>query len=94
MQTRENEGSSDRQSAGRGCDEKKLKEKDWSHDLEETPQLPPEAPSGATANHTANNDPQDESPKGTLIRFSFILYEPVEMMKRETRCSEHFKKLD
>ena len=42
---------------------------------------------------TAKLDPQDESPRGIPKRFSFILDEPSEMMKRETRCSEDFKKL-
>ena len=71
----------------------KTKEEDRSYDLEETPQFPPEAPSGATADRTEKREPQDESPGGIAKRFSFILDEPSEMMKRETRRSEDFKKL-
>ena len=92
-QTREDEGSRDRQRFGRGFDDKKRKEEDRSHDLEEKPQLPPEAPSGTTADRTAKREPQNESPRGIPKRFSFILDEPSEMMKRETRRSEDVKKL-
>ena len=45
-QTREDEGSPDRQSFVRGFDDRIIEEKDRSHDLEEKPQFPPEAPSG------------------------------------------------
>ena len=93
LQTREDEGSLDRQSFGRGFYDRKIKEEDPSHDLEENPQLPPEAPSRATADRTVKREPQDESPRGIPKRFSFILDEPSEMMKRETRRSEDFKKL-
>ena len=44
LQTREDEGSPDRRSFGRGFDDKKIKEEDRSHDLEENPQLVHEAP--------------------------------------------------
>ena len=42
---------------------------------------------------TAKLDPQDESPRGIPKRFSFILDESSDIMKRETRRSEDFKKL-
>ena len=52
-----NEESLDRLSLGRGFDDKKIKEEDSSHDLEEKPQFPPEAPSGATADRTVKREP-------------------------------------
>ena len=54
-------------------------------DLEEKPQLPPEAPSGATADRAAKHDPQDENPRGIPKRFSFVNEEPSEKMKKASR---------
>ena len=79
--TRKKEKFTDCQSFGRGFEETKIKEEDRSHDLEENSQLLPVAPLGATANRTVKRSPQDESPKGILKRFSFILEMPSEMMK-------------
>ena len=42
---------------------------------------------------TVKRELQGESPRGIPKRFSFILDEPSEMMKRQTRRSEDFKKL-
>ena len=92
-QTREDEGFPISSKFWEGFDDEKRKEEDRSHDLEENPQLHPEASSGATADRTAKRKSQDESPRGIPKRFSFILDEPSEMMKRETRRSEDFKKL-
>ena len=66
---------------------------DRSYDLEEKSQLSSEAASGATADRTVKREPQDESPRGIPKRFSFILDEASEMIKRETRRSEYFKML-
>ena len=52
-QTCEDEGSLDRQSFGRGFNDKK--KTDRSHEMEEKPQLPHEAPSGSTADRTAKS---------------------------------------
>uniref|UniRef100_H3H706 Uncharacterized protein n=1 Tax=Phytophthora ramorum TaxID=164328 RepID=H3H706_PHYRM len=53
-------GSSDRQSAGRSSDD--AKEAGSEMDLEEKPYPPPQAPTGAPADHDANRDPPDEGP--------------------------------
>ncbi|CAI5731159.1 unnamed protein product [Peronospora destructor] len=61
-QTRRNTRSSDHQSFGRGSDEMKMKEEDREIDLEDKPQIPPRALSGATADRSAKSDLLDENP--------------------------------
>ena len=63
------------------------------HDLEENPQLPPEVPSGDTADHAAKHDLQDEITRGIPKQFSFISNEPSYMMKKAAKSSEYLKKL-
>uniref|UniRef100_A0AAV1VET3 Uncharacterized protein n=1 Tax=Peronospora matthiolae TaxID=2874970 RepID=A0AAV1VET3_9STRA len=58
-QTREEKGSQDHHSFGRGYDGKKVKEEDHQADLEEKTQPPPEVPSWTTADRALQHDLPD-----------------------------------
>ena len=55
--------------------------------------LPADVPSGATADRAAKHYLQDAKYRGTPKRISFVSDEPSEMIRKEARSSEDFKKL-
>ena len=88
--TRENAGSPDRQSFGRGLDYKKIKIK-IVRTIWKKPQLPPEVPLEATADGAAKSDLQDENPRAKAQPYKLVETSPdrvaIKLAKKLTKST-------